>query len=142
VRALEYARERGAGAAVLVACDMPFLTPALLRRLAGIGGAATVYLQGRPQPALSRVPADRLPALRQALYEERSLTAAIADLQPRVLDEAELSAFGLPEELCFNVNRAEDLARAELLLARRAREPRGGIAGLGGRQLRASGYPA
>jgi len=142
VRALEYARDRGATAVVLLACDMPFVTAELLRWLAGHDGAATVELHGRAQPALSRVPARELPELRGALSERRSFSAAIAALAPRVLDETELSAFGAPEELCFNVNRTEDLERAELLLAGRAREPQGELVGRSGRQTRAGGDPA
>lgn len=142
VRALEYGQDRGAVAVVLVACDMPFVTPALLRWIAAMHGAAIVALQRRPQPALSRVPVGRLTQLRDALDAERSFSAAIAELQPRVLDERELSAFGSPEELCFNVNRAHDLRRAELLLARRSREPRGGVAGLRRGEIRAGGDPA
>jgi molybdenum cofactor guanylyltransferase len=142
VRALEYAQERGARAAVLVACDMPFLTPALLQWLARMRGTAIVELDGRAQPTLSRVPADRLAHVREALYAERSLTATVTALQPRVLDETELSPFGPPEELCFNVNRTEDLTRAELLLARRTREPPGELAGFPGREVRAGGDPA
>ena len=121
VRGLEYARERGAGAAVLVACDMPLVTPGLLRWLAGLPGAAIVQLQGRPQPALARVRASQLPRLREALLAEQSLTAAIMALEPRIVDEEDLRAFGTPEELCLNVNRPEDLERAALLLARRVR---------------------
>jgi molybdopterin-guanine dinucleotide biosynthesis protein A len=142
VRALEYAHDRGAGAVVSVACDMPFLTSALLGWLADMRGPATVTLKGRMQPAIACVPADRLVLMREALYDDRSLTAAISELGPRVLDEADLRTFGEPQQLCFNINGAEDLARAELLLTGRACEPRGDVAGLGGRQIRASGDPA
>ncbi len=121
VRGLEYARERGAGAAVLIACDMPLVTPGLLRWLADLPGAAVVQLEGRPQPALARVDASQLPRLREALLAQRSLTAAIMALEPRIVDEADLQAFGAPEELCLNVNRPEDLERAASLLARRVR---------------------
>jgi molybdopterin-guanine dinucleotide biosynthesis protein A len=121
VRGLEYARERGAGAAVLIACDMPLVTPELLRWLAGLPGAAIVQLQGRPQPALARLRASQLPRLREALLAEQSLTAAIMALEPRIVDEEDLRAFGTPEELCLNVNRPEDLERAALLLARHVR---------------------
>ena len=41
-------------------------------------------------------------------------------LEPRIVDERDLAAFGAPEELCFNVNRPEELERAALLLARRS----------------------
>ena len=78
VRGLEYARERGAGAAVLIACDMPLVTPGLLRWLAELPGAAMVQLQGRPQPALARVRCSQLPELREAL-----LSRAVADGRDR-----------------------------------------------------------
>ena len=119
VRGLEYAEDRGAGAAVLLACDMPLVTAALLRWMAELPGTAMVQVQGRPQPALARVGSSHLPRLREALVSQQSLTAAIMDLQPRIVDERDLRAFGAPEELCFNVNRPEDLQRAGLLLARR-----------------------
>jgi len=119
VRGLEYAQERGTGAAVLVACDMPLVTAGLLRWMADLPGAAMVQLQGRPQPALARVRSSHLPRLREALLSQQSLTAAIVGLQPRIVDERDLRAFGAPDELCFNVNRPEDLERAGLLLARR-----------------------
>ena len=125
VRALEYARERGAGAAVVLACDMPLVTAGLLRWLAELPGAAMVQLEGRPQPALARVRASHLPQLREALLSEQSLTAAIVGLEPRIVSEHDLRAFGPPEELCFNVNRPEDLERAALLLARRVRQTDG-----------------
>ena len=70
-------------------------------------------LDERPQPLLARCPPARLPALRQALDERRSLTGAIEALGPRLLREPELARFGRPERLCFNVNDAEDLRRAE-----------------------------
>jgi molybdopterin-guanine dinucleotide biosynthesis protein A len=142
VRALEYARDRGAGSVVLVACDMPLLTPAVLRWLAEIRGAAVIELDGRLQPALSRVPVRELSLFREALSAELSLTTAIASLEPRRLGDRELGAFGPPQELVFNVNRVEDLRYAELLLARRSGEPRGDLASLSGREGRAGGDPA
>ena len=142
VRGLEYAQERGAGAVLLIACDMPLLTPALLRWLAGLSGAAMVQLRGRPQPALARVPSSQLAGLRAALLAERSLTAAIVELEPRIVDERDLQAFGPPEELCFNVNRPEDLERAALLLARRVGEAGRQGAGVGRAEAGAGRDPA
>ena len=121
VRALEYAHERGAGGAVLIACDMPLVTPGLLRWLAELPGAAMVQLEGRPQPALARVRSSHLPQLRASLLAETSLAGAIVELEPRIVDERDLREFGAPEELCLNVNRPEDLERAALILARRLR---------------------
>ena len=53
VRGLEYARERGAGAAVLIACDMPLVTPGLLRWLAELPGSRDGAAAGAP-PAGAR----------------------------------------------------------------------------------------
>ncbi len=142
VRGLEYARERGAGAAVLIACDMPLVTPGLLRWLAELPGPAMVQLQGRPQPALARVRCSHLPELREALVSQLSLTAAIVALEPRIVDERDLAAFGPPEELCLNVNRPEELERAALLLGRRVRETGGEGPRVGRGQTRPGGDPA
>ncbi|MBA3809805.1 MAG: molybdenum cofactor guanylyltransferase [Solirubrobacterales bacterium] len=112
--ALELAGARSPAPAVLViACDMPFLTGELLDWLAHLRGAVTACVDGRPQPLLSRCHPLQRAILRAALAEQSSLAAAIATLEPRVIDERELSRFGDPERLCFNVNDAEDLARAE-----------------------------
>lgn len=116
--ALDLAGTRSPAPAVLViACDMPFLTGELLDWLAHLRGAVSTSLEGRPQPLLSRCHPLQRAILRAALEEQSSLAAAIAALQPRVIDERELSRFGDPERLCFNVNDSEDLARAESWLA-------------------------
>jgi molybdopterin-guanine dinucleotide biosynthesis protein A len=112
--ALELAAARSpAPAVLLLACDMPFLTGALLGWLASIDGTAMVEVGGRPQPLLARCLPEHLPALREALNAERSLSASIGALAARIVDERQLSGFGDPERLCFNVNDAENLRRAE-----------------------------
>lgn len=117
IAALELASARSpAPAVLLLACDMPFLTGPLLGWLAALGGVAMASVGGRPQPLLCRCPAEQLPVLRQALTERRSLSAAIGALAPRIIDEHELSCFGDPERLCFNVNDAKDLLLAESLM--------------------------
>jgi molybdenum cofactor guanylyltransferase len=114
IAALELAAARSPAPAVLtLACDMPFLTGALLGWLASLDGAAMAHVGSRPQPLLARCLPEHLPSLRQALAEQRSLRAAIGELSPRIVDERELSRFGDPERLCFNVNDAEDLQLAE-----------------------------
>jgi molybdenum cofactor guanylyltransferase len=118
IAALELAATRSpATAIVLVACDMPFVTGPLLRWLAELHGAAVAEVEGRLQPLLSRCLPRDLPLLREALAAERSLRGAISALEPRIVDEVELSRFGRPQRLCFNVNDAADLARAEDWLA-------------------------
>jgi molybdopterin-guanine dinucleotide biosynthesis protein A len=112
--ALEHAAARSpAPAVLLLACDMPFLTSPLLGWLASLEGAAMAEVDGRAQPLLSRCEPGHLPVLRRALEERRSLSAAIEVLAPRIVRERELAHFGSPERLCFNVNDAEDLRRAE-----------------------------
>src|SRR5579872_4109350 len=98
--ALDFAAERSpAPAVVLVACDMPFLTAPLLAWLAGLRGAAMAQLHGHPQPLLARVHPLHRPLLRDALAAQRALAAALAALEPRILDERELGRFGDPERL-------------------------------------------
>jgi len=114
IAALELAARRSpAPAVVTLACDMPFLTGALLGWLASLDGVAMAEVGGRPQPLLARCLPEQLPILRAALGEQRSLRAAIGALSPRIVDERELSRFGDPERLCFNVNDADDLRLAE-----------------------------
>ncbi len=115
--ALEHASARNAAAIVLVACDMPFLTAALLGWLAQLNGAAIAEIDGRYQPLLGRVLAEQRPTLERALAANSSLTAAMQALAPRVVRSGELSRFGAPARLCFNVNDAAELQRAEEWLA-------------------------
>jgi molybdopterin-guanine dinucleotide biosynthesis protein A len=113
IAALEHAQARApAPAAVLVACDMPFLTGPLLSWLASLDGAAMAAVDGRPQPLLARCEPAHLPELRRALAEQRPLHAALDALAPQIVDERELSRFGIPERLCFNVNDAAELRLA------------------------------
>jgi molybdenum cofactor guanylyltransferase len=119
-RALSFARERSPRASiVLVACDMPFVTSRLLAWLAGLEGPAVAVLGGRIEATLGRyIPSD-LPILREALGAECPLREVVARLSPRqIVGERELSRFGDPARLCFNVNRPEDLQKAEEWLSR------------------------
>lgn len=114
IAALELAAERSpAPAVLLLACDMPFLTSPLLGWLAGLDGAAMAAVGGRPQPLLARCMPEQLPILRSALDEQHPLRDAMAALEPRIVDERELSRFGDPQRLCFNVNGLSDLRTAE-----------------------------
>ncbi len=110
IAALELAAERSpAPAVVMLACDMPFLTSPLLDWLAGLDGATMAEVGGRLQPLLGRCLPEQLPALRNALDAQRPLHGALAELTPRIVDESELSRFGDPERLCFNINSPADL---------------------------------
>jgi molybdopterin-guanine dinucleotide biosynthesis protein A len=108
--ALRHAQGR---AVVILACDMPFVTPQLLAWLAALEGAAIAQARGRPQPLMGRYLHAQLPALERALHRALPVTAAVLALGPRLLDEGELSRFGDPRTLCFNVNDRRELAEAE-----------------------------
>jgi len=112
------ALERAGGRAIIaLACDMPFVAPALLARLAtgsadgGDPPAATVpRVAGRLEPFPARYEAAALPVLRDALAREAPLREALAALGPAELAEADLRAFGDPVELVSGVNTPEELA--------------------------------
>jgi molybdenum cofactor guanylyltransferase len=116
--ALDFAAENSPPAdVVLCACDMPFLTGPLVRWLGELEGAAMAHVGGSRQPLLARCTCADRPLLVDALARERPLGAALAELEPRIVGELELSRFGSPQRLCFSVNDRDDLARAEAWLS-------------------------
>lgn len=106
---------------VVVAWDMPFITPALLRRLAaGLDEADAVLPESGSRRGAEPLCAAYGPACGAAI--ERALAAgdqrAIGFhpwIRVRLLGEAEVRACGDPARLFFNVNRLEDLRQAERL---------------------------
>ena len=111
VTALERAGERPL---VALACDMPFVAPGLLARLAELEAAVAVArVAGRLEPFPGRYEAASLPVLRAALAREAPLRAALSELVPVELGEDELRAFGDPARTVMGVNTPEELARAE-----------------------------
>ena len=110
VTALERAAPR---AVVAVACDMPFVAPELLARLAR-GPEAVVRAGGRLEPFPARHEAAALPALRAALARGDSLRSVLGGPE---LAGAELAALGDPERLTASVNTPEQLAAARAALA-------------------------
>lgn len=128
--ALLWARERGRRGALVVACDMPFLDPALLRLLvarAGSAGAAAVAPEGPGrfglEPLCAWYSLDALPEVEDRLRggdlsPGRLLLALAAERLPL----AEVRGFGSPETLFHNVNTREDRLVAEEI-ARAARRP-------------------
>jgi molybdopterin-guanine dinucleotide biosynthesis protein A len=115
--AIVHALERSAPRGVLVcAGDLPFVTPALVARLAeapGSEAAVVAAAGGRMHPLLALYRAEALAPLRDALqrYPGGSVTTAV-----EALDPARLAA-GATE--LMNINTPEDLGRAETLLASR-----------------------
>jgi molybdenum cofactor guanylyltransferase len=111
-------RELGAGAVLVVPCDMPFVSAALLRALAEANEPLVVCeAGGRLHPLLGRYEHDLAEELEGAIGRGDSAQETARALGAHVLGEAELSNFGDPERLLFNVNDASDLAQAERFLA-------------------------
>lgn len=106
VTALEHAEGRPV---VACPCDTPFVTGALLRTLAGTLGTAGVHDGQRLHPLLARYQPGDLPALRRALADDRSATAAAEGLSPTLITA--------DPETTFNVNTPDHLAAARSRLA-------------------------
>jgi molybdopterin-guanine dinucleotide biosynthesis protein A len=102
---------------LVVPCDMPLLSAALLRLLAGLEGAVVLELDGTMQPLPARLRTSDAASLREALARGSSLRTALLALAPRLLGERELARFGDPARLLQGVNTPEDLRQAEALLA-------------------------
>ena len=111
----------GAGWALVVACDLPFLSPTLLRHLAdrrqraGVDAVVPV-VGGRPEPTHALYSRRCLPAIRARLEAGQLKAAGFLDeVAVRYLDEAELRRHD-PQLLSFyNINYPGDLARAREL---------------------------
>jgi molybdopterin-guanine dinucleotide biosynthesis protein A len=112
-----HALDSSDGRPVLVAAgDLPFLTEALVRRVATAeahGRPAVVpRAGGRLQPLLARYDhAARAPLAQELLNAPRPLTEVVAGLGPHVLEVDDDEAF-------FNVNLPEDLLTATAMMDR------------------------
>jgi molybdopterin-guanine dinucleotide biosynthesis protein A len=111
-------REVDGRAAIIVGCDLPFVTAELLGWLGGLPEPFAVpVLDGRLHPLLARYGPGLLAPLERALDGRRPLQEAVRELGPRLIHEEELGRFGEPRRLLFNLNTPEDLVRAEAILA-------------------------
>lgn len=106
---------------LVVACDMPFVSPALGRHLMTILArgydAAVPCPNGWPEPTFAAYARSCLPAIeRRTAAGQFKVTGFYDDVRTYRLAEAELARYG-PRELCFlNINTPEDLSLAEALL--------------------------
>jgi molybdopterin-guanine dinucleotide biosynthesis protein A len=104
-------RAAGGRAVVVVACDLPLVTPALVRALAegdaGPAGVLVARAAGRVQPLAARYEAGALAAL--GAYDDGGRTVEqVLALGPAFLDT--------DPALLRNVNAPEDLAAAQAAL--------------------------
>ncbi len=111
--------------ALVLGVDFPLLRPALLRSLAdrlGDHAAAVPAPGGIPQPLAAAYAPRAAAALAERLAAgERAVTVAVLALEPLLVGDAELARLEGGVESFFNFNTPEDRARAESLLAARAR---------------------
>jgi len=133
--AVSWAAERNCRAALVAACDMPFLSPPLLRELTT-----------RAEPDAVTLPASRGPRgfeplcavygvecrkeLELALGRgDRAVVSALVNVETRIIPLETVETYGEPDILFLNVNRPEDRKRAEALLIAGFREGRRGARG-------------
>jgi len=113
--------QAGAQVVVAVACDMPFLDPALIRHLLDLSHGYDVVmpvLAGRPEPLHAVYTRSCLEPMAATLGKGG---LKIVDFFPRVrvkyVDENESPSLDPRHLSFFNINTAQDLARARELLA-------------------------
>ncbi|MBJ7457701.1 MAG: molybdenum cofactor guanylyltransferase [Thermoleophilaceae bacterium] len=104
--------------AVFCACDMPFVTSALLAWIAGLDEAnVAVPRRGEVVDSLiGRYTPGALPELRAALDAGGSARSAVECAGLRAISEAELARFGTPARLLFDVDTPEDLELATRMI--------------------------
>lgn len=110
-------RYMGAGAALFVACDMPFVTPAVIDLLSDRHqeeSAATIpVFHGRPQPLLGVYSAALLPAMEEAVLNDRvQLWRFLDDAGAVYLSEEELKKIDAQGLSFVNINTVADHAEA------------------------------
>ena len=112
------ALEAADGPIVVLGCDMPFVTGELLAWIASLGPPAVASVAGRIEPLLGLYGASAVATFERCIGDEAPVGEAVALLEPRLLDAAELERFGSPERLVFSVNSPDDLLIAERTLGR------------------------
>jgi len=124
---LEVALVRCSGkAALILACDLPFLTGELLHRLVSSFREAEALVpldaQGRPQPLCAVYSVACLPKVSEAITRgERRMTRLLERLAVRFLPFSEVAHLPGAEEFFWDLDTPDDYARAQ----QRFRERRG-----------------
>lgn len=125
--ALTWAAEADCDVALIVACDMPFVSPSLLRRLveAADSGSAVLPASAGPrglEPLCAAYGVGCIDAVTGAIDRgDRAVISFFGDVDLRVVDREEVARHGPLDHMFMNVNRPGDLLRAEDILASRAK---------------------
>jgi molybdopterin-guanine dinucleotide biosynthesis protein A len=105
--------------ATATACDMPFVSTDLLRALLALApghDAVVPVLEDQPEPLHAVYRVSCLPAIEAALAAGRKRLIAFYDaVAVRYVGEAELQQWDPDLRSFLNINRPEDLVRAEAL---------------------------
>jgi molybdopterin-guanine dinucleotide biosynthesis protein A len=121
--AVSWAAEEDLGGVLVLATDMPFVPPSLLRALVarlGPGVAVVPKSSSRRgcEPLCAAYDVACLPAIEAAIERgDRAVVSFFADVEVLYLDLADVSSHGDPDRIFFNVNRPDDGRRADELLA-------------------------
>ena len=121
--AVEWAAEAELDTALVLACDMPFVPPELVRALVDRATPRRVVVPESEgprglEPLCAAYGAECGHAITKALDRgERAVISFFADVEVHRLDLAVVRKIGEPEHMFFNVNRPEERARAERLAA-------------------------
>lgn len=117
--AVLWAEEAGRSGALVAACDMPFLSAGLLRRLAEGAGSDEVVAPGSEsrrglEPLCAFYGVGCRGAIESAIdRDDRRVIAFYDDVSVRVLPAGVVAHYGDPEMMFMNVNRPADRERAE-----------------------------
>ncbi len=115
------ALEHLAAPAIVLACDLPLLPPALLSELAARRAPFAMPAVPRAQPLVARYSPELLPQLRAGLARNEPLSLVAEGLGGDLLGAGELARFGDPGWIFANVN---DRAELEAIESRLVHGPR------------------
>ena len=108
---------------LVASCDIPLVTSELLQYLvdnAGGGDAVVPVVAAGREPLCAVYARCCLPAIKRVLASgRRRVDSFYGDVQVRWVGETELSQFGSPERLFFNVNTPDDLAQVQQMIGGR-----------------------
>ena len=127
--AVAWAEEEGRHGAVVVACDMPFLSPDLLRCLAqGSASEEVVAPESESRRGLEPLCAFYGTGCRSAIDAalargDRHVISFFPEVPVRTIPLNQVAAFGDPRFLFLNVNTPDDRKRAEAALRRSGQTP-------------------
>jgi molybdenum cofactor guanylyltransferase len=119
---LRWAQERGLPGVLLAGCDMPFLSPGLLRHLVEESAATPLAVvpvgqdDGEPEPLCAWYSIACLPEVDQRIASGRLAMRALVSLPGvELVPPDQVRRFGDPDTIFLNVNTPADRDRAEAL---------------------------